>query len=338
MEQSSELAPDAFAAVRQVWLHVLRMSLACCVPAGLAWGVMAINGAARWMRADTLDPVGLDTAMLGVGMTLFLGSEFSRIPSYRRDPHSAARAQALSTITLATASVMSILAWLTVPLLASSALGLLTGSGAGLLLSILAGLVRPESDEFRSAKAQHEVSKVQAAIARLTAPGKPIATRRRAYPVILAPGVLFAIWPAAIPVYMAAASWSVFAADPAKPLGAWATLALFGTITYGWLVSASYDWEYGKDSNRPLLMRIADVGLITAVVILMNLSVLIGLAIRGGAVPLALGLVILGTPMVAATLVARSRYSRALLRHRLLVRACELGRRWRDAPLASSSR
>ena len=313
-DQSPESGADVMAAVHRLWVRVAWMVMGSAIPSLLTWGWLRFRGGGDHLAPANWDPLGFDGALAGLGIALFLGSELSRIPTYRLDSRSAARAEVLSVVTLGTTMVASMLGWLTVPVLVSSLPGMIAGCGTGLLLSMLAGLVRPDSDELRAARTAHQRKQIRLSVDRLV---RHRATRRQAYVVNALVAGLFALWPVVFPALVAVTSLEQFTAHPSSPLMGWLDLGAFGTLTYGWLFYAAQEWRFNRVLGNSVVWLIASVGVVSAMVLALNGAVLVALSVLGLG-PFLLGVAAYGLPPIAAIVIHLSRFGNALMRHRLL--------------------
>src|SRR5664280_719209 len=124
-------------AKREIWGVMGQVSVACLVM-GLVWGVVSRS---QFTVRPTWDPTVLTMALLGVGVTLFLGTQVGK--SHWDDHVEAARTEVLLVVTLAVCMAGATVAWMTVPLAWPSLHEVGPSAGVGVLLSCLAGIVRP---------------------------------------------------------------------------------------------------------------------------------------------------------------------------------------------------
>jgi len=123
--------------------------------------------------APKWDPTALTTALLGVGGTLFLGTQIGK--SHWDDHVEAARTEVLLALTLVVCIAGAIVAWMTVPLVWPSLPEVGEGAGVGAVLSCLAGIVRPSPPKYRRARLERDLGLLREELRRLDRqlPGVP---------------------------------------------------------------------------------------------------------------------------------------------------------------------
>jgi hypothetical protein len=317
-------------AKHEIWGFMGTVSVAC-FGAGLVLGVV---GRSRSM-APNWDPTALTTALLGVGVTLFLGTQIGK--SHWDDHVEAARTEVLLALTLVVCIAGAIVAWMTVPLVWPSLPEVGEGAGVGAVLSCLAGIVRPSPPKYRRARLERDLGLLREELRRLDRqlPGVPDTrgSRRAAWLRLAMLGL--SPLPVAFLVGLVLAAAHRFEQLSDKLIGLPLATELVIGIVY--LVVLAALWGDRKDRVLSGAWRSRVPNFMLPLLLLVMLFVSLGLSVR---LTRSWGPAVLGTALIVVGVVLGwwaaygTRSNRILLRRALRKQVVEIRHRLTDLPPA----
>lgn len=313
----------------QIWKFMGSFS-ALCFALGLGCGVMnrSSNLTPNW------DPTAVMTALLGVGVTLFIGTQIGQ--GHWDDDVEAARSEVLLVVTLVVCLTGSIVAWLTVPQAWPALPEAVEGAGIGVLLSCLAGIVQPSPSKYRRARGERDLKLLREGIDRLdhALPGTPDTkgNRRTAWLNL----TLLGLYPiaAAFLIGLASAAAHHFRQVIDMLVGMPLATGLFIDLVYVATLSAlqgtrkSRALKLGWRSN---LLRPTILALVLGVVLL---SLVLSALTTGSWGPLVLISALIVVGAVLGLLADKTRWNGVLLRRALRKQVVEIRRNLANLPSA----